>query len=61
MAAVSEVTRNSSSLKIRVDRKIFPASGSRQAQPVLKNIAIDIEPRSFVVITGRRAAGSRRS
>lgn len=44
-------------LKIRVDRKIYPASGVREAQPVLKNIAIDIEPRSFVVITGPSGCG----
>ncbi len=45
------------SLKIRVDRKIYPAAGGREAQPVLKNISIDIEPRSFAVITGPSGCG----
>lgn len=44
-------------VKIRVDRKVFPATDTRPAQIVLKNIAIDIEPRSFVVITGPSGCG----
>jgi sulfonate transport system ATP-binding protein len=44
-------------LKVRVARKIFPASGDRGAQPVLNGISIDIEPRSFVVITGPSGCG----
>ncbi len=47
----------SGGLKVRVKRKIYPASGVREAQPVLKDIAIDIEPRSFVVITGPSGCG----
>jgi len=59
MAAVGDRvnTLANGSLKVRVERKIFPASGTREAQPVLKNIAIDIEPRSFVVITGPSGCG----
>ena len=44
-------------LDIRVVRKIYPASGNRDAQPVLKDIAIKIEPRSFVVLTGPSGCG----
>jgi NitT/TauT family transport system ATP-binding protein len=44
-------------LKIRVKRKSYPASGVRAEQPVLKDIAIDIEPRSFVVLTGPSGCG----
>jgi sulfonate transport system ATP-binding protein len=44
-------------LDIRVVRKIYPASGGREAQPVLKDIAIKIEPRSFVVLTGPSGCG----
>jgi sulfonate transport system ATP-binding protein len=44
-------------LRIRVARKVFPPVGGRPAQPVLKDIAIDIEPRSFVVITGPSGCG----
>jgi NitT/TauT family transport system ATP-binding protein len=59
MAAVGEQVSElaSGSLKVRVERKVFPAAGGREAQPVLKNIAIDIEPRSFVVITGPSGCG----
>jgi ABC-type nitrate/sulfonate/bicarbonate transport system ATPase subunit len=44
-------------LSIRVDRKTFPAVADRAPQTVLKNISIDIEPRSFVVITGPSGGG----
>jgi len=44
-------------LRVRVARKIFPATANREAQLVLKNIAIDIEPRSFVVMTGPSGCG----
>jgi ABC-type nitrate/sulfonate/bicarbonate transport system ATPase subunit len=55
MAAVGETI--SAALKVRVDRKVFPAAAGRAAQPVLQNISIDIEPRSFVVITGPSGGG----
>lgn len=59
MAQVSEHADEvaNSNLKIRVDRKVFPASGTREPQPVLKDIAVEIEPRSFVVITGPSGGG----
>ncbi len=44
-------------LKVRVARKVFPASANREAQTVLKNIAFDVDPRSFVVITGPSGCG----
>ncbi|MCC7250353.1 ATP-binding cassette domain-containing protein [Hyphomicrobium sp.] len=44
-------------LKIHVARKVFPAVAGRDAHPVLQDIAIDIEPRSFVVITGPSGCG----
>jgi NitT/TauT family transport system ATP-binding protein len=44
-------------LSIRVDRKTFPALADRGPQTVLQNIVIDIEPRSFVVITGPSGGG----
>jgi NitT/TauT family transport system ATP-binding protein len=55
MEAVGE-TMNAA-LKVRVDRKVFPAVAGRPAQPVLQNIRIDIDPRSFVVITGPSGGG----
>lgn len=59
MAEVSEPPNGiaTGGLKVRVARKVFPAVGGRPAQSVLKNIAIDIEPRSFVVITGPSGCG----
>lgn len=44
-------------IRIRVDRKIFPAIGERDAQLVLNNVAFDVEPRSFVVLTGPSGCG----
>lgn len=57
MAAVTDGNAAPGSLKVRVARKIYPASGDREAQPVLKDIAIDIEPGSFVVLTGPSGCG----
>jgi sulfonate transport system ATP-binding protein len=61
MAAVTEVSKapkqGAGALSIRVDRKVFPAVADREAQLVLQNIRVDIEPRSFVVITGPSGGG----
>ena len=55
MAAVTET--ETGALDVRVKRKIYPASGDREAQPVLNDISIHIEPRSFVVLTGPSGCG----
>ena len=55
MAAVTET--ETGALDVRVRRKIYPASAGREAQPVLNDIAIHIEPRSFVVLTGPSGCG----
>jgi NitT/TauT family transport system ATP-binding protein len=47
----------SDNLVIRVGSKVFPASANREAEPVLRNIELEIEPRSFVVLTGPSGAG----
>jgi sulfonate transport system ATP-binding protein len=62
MAQMTEQTRNAvappkGAIRVRVARKTYPAAGDRPAHPVLNNIAIDIEPRSFVVITGPSGCG----
>lgn len=44
-------------LKVRVARKSYPPVAGRPEQLVLGNIAIDIEPRSFVVLTGPSGCG----
>lgn len=55
MAALTDT--ETGALKVRVARKIYPASGGREAQPVLNGISIDIAPRSFVVLTGPSGCG----
>lgn len=45
------------SIRIRIDRKTFPALGTRAANVVLDGLDITIEPRSFVVITGPSGCG----
>ncbi len=44
-------------LRVRVDSKVFPAVGERDATSVLKNISFDVEPGSFVVLTGPSGCG----
>jgi NitT/TauT family transport system ATP-binding protein len=45
------------SLRIRIDRKVYPAVAGRDAHLVLKDISIDIAPREFVVLTGPSGGG----
>lgn len=44
-------------IRIRIDRKEFPALATREANLVLKGLDIAIEPRSFVVLTGPSGCG----
>ena len=44
-------------LAVRVDSKVFPAVGERAENLVLKNIKFQVEPGSFVVITGPSGGG----
>jgi sulfonate transport system ATP-binding protein len=44
-------------IRIRVDRKIFPPVGQRDEQLVLNNVAFDVAPRSFLVLTGPSGCG----
>lgn len=44
-------------IRVRVDRKIFPAVGERDEQLVLSNVAFEVTPRSFVVLTGPSGCG----
>lgn len=46
-----------SRLRIRIDRKEFPAIGKRDANLVLNGLDIIVSPRSFVVITGPSGCG----
>ena len=47
----------SDEIVIRVDRKVFPAVGKREANQVLANVELRIVPRSFVVLTGPSGCG----
>lgn len=51
MASISEP------LKVRVDRKVFEQVGARDQLAVLSNVAFDVAPRSFVVLTGPSGCG----
>jgi NitT/TauT family transport system ATP-binding protein len=44
-------------LSVRVDSKVFPAVGERAENLVLKNIKFQVEPGSFVIITGPSGGG----
>ena len=48
---------SSASVDIEVDSKTFAAVAGRVPQPVLRNVKIAIEPRSFLVITGPSGCG----
>lgn len=47
----------SDKISIRIDRKEFPALGTREANLVLQGLEIAVEPRSFVVLTGPSGCG----
>jgi ABC-type nitrate/sulfonate/bicarbonate transport system ATPase subunit len=44
-------------LKIRIERKAYPAAGRRGPVQVLKDIALSVAPGSFVAITGPSGCG----
>jgi ABC-type nitrate/sulfonate/bicarbonate transport system ATPase subunit len=44
-------------LQVRVGGKVFPAVGERPENPVLKNVEFQVDPGSFVVITGPSGGG----
>jgi len=44
-------------LSIHIDRKAYPPVADRPELPVLRDVALDIEPGSFVVITGPSGCG----
>jgi sulfonate transport system ATP-binding protein len=56
MAALSGAN-GAASIRVAVRRKIFPAVGEREAQLVLQDVAFEVAPRSFLVITGPSGCG----
>lgn len=57
MAAVMEKPTAASKVVIRVKRKTYPATSNREPYDVLRDIEIEIAPRSFVVFTGPSGCG----
>lgn len=54
MASLEESGRP---VRIRVDRKTFPAIGGRDENTVLRDVSFEVAPRSFVVLTGPSGCG----
>jgi sulfonate transport system ATP-binding protein len=46
-----------SAIRVAVKRKIFPPVGDREAQLVLQDVAFEVAPRSFLVVTGPSGCG----
>ena len=44
-------------LSVKIDSKVFPAVGDRAENLVLRNIDFQVEPGSFVIITGPSGGG----
>lgn len=44
-------------VRVRVKRKTFPAIGGRDENTVLRDVAFEVSPRSFVVLTGPSGCG----
>lgn len=44
-------------VRVRVKRKTFPAIGGRDENIVLRDVAFEVSPRSFVVLTGPSGCG----
>ncbi len=54
---MAAVNGGDGAIRVEVRRKIFPAVADRDAQLVLKDVAFDVAPRSFLVITGPSGCG----
>ncbi|HEY8194203.1 MAG TPA: ABC transporter ATP-binding protein [Hyphomicrobium sp.] len=50
-------TNVGSTIRVAVKRKIFPPVGDREAQLVLQDVAFEVAPRSFLVVTGPSGCG----
>jgi sulfonate transport system ATP-binding protein len=60
MAALSEKAVQSAgdeTIHVRVARKLFPAVGGRDVQHVLNDVAFEVAPRSFLILTGPSGCG----
>ncbi len=44
-------------LSVHIDSKVFPSVGARPENLVLKDVTFQVEPRSFVIITGPSGGG----
>ncbi len=60
MAALSPdatLIPDDSTIHVSVTRKVFAAAGGRDEQHVLNNVAFDVAPRSFLILTGPSGCG----
>ena len=48
---------NGNPVRIKVDRKTFPAIGGRDENTVLRDVSFEVSPREFVVLTGPSGCG----
>lgn len=54
---MAPLMENGNPVRIRVKRKTFPAVGGRDENTVLRDVAFDVQPREFVVLTGPSGCG----
>lgn len=63
MAAIDSIgtgahpAEGKATIRVEVLRKVFPAIAGREAQLVLSNVAFDVAPREFLVLTGPSGCG----
>ncbi len=61
MASVVDIAKGTAHagrpIKVEVKRKVFPPVGDREAQLVLRDVAFEVAPRSFLVVTGPSGCG----
>lgn len=49
--------RGDATVRVEVQRKIFPAIGDREPQLVLSNVAFSVAPKEFLILTGPSGCG----
>jgi NitT/TauT family transport system ATP-binding protein len=57
ISAAPETASGNVALEIRIAAKVWPPVGGRPEQTVLRNVTLDIAPRSFVVVSGPSGCG----
>lgn len=55
--AARDVPEDNGVIRVAVKRKVFPPIGDREAQLVLSDVAFEVAPKEFVVLTGPSGCG----